>query len=170
MIDRVAAHVLRHDAATHQIKPFGPYGNDERQYCSPGFNLPVGCLTRTPSGEFPECHSSADNLSFMRPESLAHSLFVLRQIVSTIEGDAVYRSRNPKGEPQLGRRGLYAAIGGERSAKFDQMALLWVLNLADNNHSLLDISEHAGLPFQTIRWAADALIAAELLEPASSDP
>jgi aminopeptidase-like protein len=170
VIDRVVAHVLRHDAATHRIRPFVPYGYDERQYCSPGFNLSVGCLMRTPNGEYPEYHSSADNLSLMRPESLAHSLFVLRQIVAAVEGDTAYRNRNPKGEPQLGRRGLSAAIGGERAAKSDQMALLWVLNLADGNHSLLDISEHAGLPFQTIRRAADALIAAELLEPASSDP
>ena len=168
-IDRIAAHVLRHHAATHRVKPFGPYGNDERQYCSPGFNLPVGCLTRTPSGEYPECHSSADNLSLMRPESLAHSLSVLQQIVAIIEGDALYRNRNPKGEPQLGARGLYAAIGGERAPKFDQMALLWVLNLTDGNHSLLDISEQAELPFPAIRLAANALIAAELLEPASSD-
>jgi len=167
-IDRIVAHILHYDSAPHRIKPFIPYGYDERQYCSPGFNLPVGCLTRTPNGEYPEYHSSADNLSLVRPESLAQSLFVLRQIVAAIEGDAVYRNRNPKGEPQLGRRGLYAAIGGER-AKTEQMALLWVLNLADGNHSLLDISEKAGLPFRTIRRAADALIAAELLELASSD-
>jgi aminopeptidase-like protein len=168
VIDRVVAHVLGHDAATHRIRPFTPYGYDERQYCSPGFNLPVGCLTRTPNGEYPEYHSSADNLSLVRPENLGHSLFMLRQIVAAIERDTIYRNRNPKGEPQLGRRGLYAAIGGERTAKSEHMALLWVLNLADGNHSLLDISEQAGLPFQTIGRAADALIAADLLEPGSS--
>jgi len=170
VIDRAVAHVLRHDAATHQIRPFVPYGYDERQYCSPGFNLPVGCLTRTPNGEYEEYHSSADNLSLLRPENLAHSLGVLQQIVAVIEGDAVYRNRNPKGEPQLGRRGLYGAMGGGRAAASDQMALLWVLNLADGSHSLLDIAEQAGIPFQTIRRAADALIAADLLEIASSAP
>ena len=164
-IDRVVAHVLAHDEVPYRITPFVPYGYDERQYCSPGFDLPVGCLMRTPNGEYPEYHSSADNLSLLRPGSLAHSLAVLQRVVTVIEGDAVYRSRNPKGEPQLGRRGLYAMMGGQREASYDQIALLWMLNLADGQHSLLDIAERAGLPFATMRAAADALIAAELLEP-----
>jgi aminopeptidase-like protein len=163
-IDRIVAHVLRNDEVPHRITPFVPYGYDERQYCSPGFDLPVGCLMRTPNGEYPEYHSSADNLSLLRPESLAHSLAVLRHIVAVIEGDAVCRSRNPKGEPQLGRRGLYDTMGGHRAASYDKMALLWVLNLADGHHSLLDMAERAGVPFATIRAAADALVAAELLE------
>jgi aminopeptidase-like protein len=168
-IDRIVAHVLRHDEVPHRITPFVPYGYDERQYCSPGFDLPVGCLMRTPNGEYPEYHSSADNPLLLRPESLAHSLTVLRRIIDVIEGDAVYRSRNPKGEPQLGRRGLYAAMGGQRAASYDQMALLWVLNLADGHHSLLGIAERAGVPFATIRAATDALLAAELLEPMSAE-
>jgi aminopeptidase-like protein len=164
-IDRIVAHVLRHGEVPHRIRPFVPYGYDERQYCSPGFDLPVGCLMRTPNGEYPEYHSSADNLSLLRPESLAHSLAVLRRIVAVIEGDAVYRNPNPKGEPQLGRRGLYATMGGQRVADYDQMALLWVLNLADGDYSLLDMAERAGLPFPTVRAAADALLGADLLDP-----
>src|SRR5271163_1827479 len=167
-IDRIVAHVLRHDGVPYRVTPFVPYGYDERQYCSPGFDLPVGCLMRTPNGEYPEYHSSADNLSLLRPESLAHSLAVLLRIVAVIEGDAVYRSRNPKGEPQLGRRGLYAKMGGQRAASYNQMALLWVLNLADGHHSLLDMGERAGVPFVTVRAAADALVAAELLDPISA--
>jgi aminopeptidase-like protein len=163
-IDRIVAHVLTHDEVPHRITPFVPYGYDERQYCSPGFNLPVGCLMRTPNGEYPEYHSSADNLSLLRPESLAHSLAVLRRIITVIEQDAVYRSRNPKGEPQLGRRGLFATMGGQRETSYDQMALLWVLNFADGHHSLLDIAERAGVPFAMMRAAADALVAAGLLE------
>jgi aminopeptidase-like protein len=164
-IDRIVAHVLRQDEVPHRIRSFVPYGYDERQYCSPGFDLPVGCLMRTPNGEYPEYHTSADNLSLLRPESLAHSLAILRRIVAVIEGDAVYRSRNTKGEPQLGRRGLYAAMGGQRAAAYDQMALLWVLNLADGRHSLLDMAERAEVPFATIRAAADELLAVDLLEP-----
>jgi aminopeptidase-like protein len=164
-IDRIVAHVLGHDEVPHRVRPFVPYGYDERQYCSPGFNLPIGCLMRTPNGEYPEYHSSADNLSLLRPESLAHSLAILRRIVAVIEGDTVYRSRNPRGEPQLGRRGLYATMGGQRSAGYDQMALLWVLNLADGCHSLLDMAERAEVPFATIRVAASVLLAVDLLEP-----
>ena len=163
-IDRIVSEVLRHDEVPYRLRPFVPYGYDERQYCSPGFDLPVGCLMRTPNGEYPEYHSSADNLSLLRSESLVHSLSVLRRIVAVIEGDGVYRSRNPKGEPQLGRRGLYTAMGGQRSASHDQMALLWVLNLADGRHSLLDIAERAGISFAAIRAAADALLGAQLLE------
>jgi aminopeptidase-like protein len=169
-IDRIVGHVLRHDGRPHRIVPFVPYGYDERQYCSPGFNLPIGCLMRTPNGEYPEYHSSADDLSLLRPDSLAHSLSVLRRIIAVIEGNAVYKSRNPKGEPQLGRRGLYPALGGHRTAGYDQMALLWVLNLADGDHSLFDMAERAGLPFAAIRAAADALCAAELLEPSPAAP
>jgi aminopeptidase-like protein len=163
-IDRIVAHVLSHDQVPSRITPFIPYGYDERQYCSPGFDLPVGCLMRTPNGEYPEYHSSADDLSLLRPESLAHSLSVLQRIVAVIEGDGLYGSRNRKGEPQLGRRGLYGSVGGQRAASYDQMALLWVLNLADGRYSLLDMAERAGLPFAAIRAAADALLAAELLE------
>ena len=169
-IDQIVAHVLRHDDVAHRIRPFIPYGYDERQYCSPGFDLPVGCLMRTPNGEYPEYHSSADNLSLLRPECLGHSLAVLRRIVAVIEGNKVYQSRNPKGEPQLGRRGLYATMGGQRTASYDQMALLWVLNLADGRHSLLDTAERAGVPFAAIRAAADALLATSLLEPAAVQP
>jgi aminopeptidase-like protein len=91
----------------------------------------------------------------------------LERVIAIIEGDAVYRSRNPKGEPQLGRRGLYGVMGGRRSTDRDEMALLWVLNLADGRHSLLDIAERAQIPFATIRAAADALLGADLLEPTS---
>jgi aminopeptidase-like protein len=164
-IDRIVAHVLRHDKVPHSIRPFIPYGYDERQYCSPGFDLPVGCLMRTPNGEYPEYHTSADNLSLLRIESLTHSLALLQRIVAVIEGEGVYGSRNPKGEAQLGRRGLYTAMGGGRAAGYDQMALLWVMNLADGRHSLLDIAERAGLPFTTIHAAVEALVRAELIEP-----
>ena len=68
-VDRIVAHVLAHDEVAHRITPFIPYGYDERQYCSPGFDLPVGCLMRTPNGEYAEYHSSADNLSLLRAES-----------------------------------------------------------------------------------------------------
>jgi aminopeptidase-like protein len=164
-IDRIVAHVLRHSGDAHRITPFIPYGYDERQYCSPGFNLPVGCFMRTPNGAYPEYHTSADDLALMRPASLEDSLAKLKQVAAIIEGDALYRSRNPKGEPQLGRRGLYRTMGGLSNAGHDEMALLWMLNLADGEHTLLDMAERSELPFSQIRSAADALLAADLLEP-----
>jgi aminopeptidase-like protein len=164
LIDRIVSHLLRHDLGPSRVVPFEPFGYDERQYCSPGFNLPVGCLMRTQPGGYPEYHTSADNLDFLSAESLDHSLAMLQKIVSVIEGNAIYRNCSPRGEPQLGRRGLYRAMGGQSSAADGQMALLWVLNLSDGTHSLLDIAERAGLPFPAIRAAADSLAATDLLK------
>jgi aminopeptidase-like protein len=145
--------------------PFSPYGYDERQYCSPGFDMPVGCLMRSPNGTFPEYHTSADNLDFIKPESLVDSLETLKRVIEIVEGDVTYRSLNPKGEPQLGRRGLYKPISGQKDANEDgQMALLWTLNLADGRHSLFEMAERSGLPFSAIKAAADMLREKELLE------
>src|SRR5262249_42310571 len=149
--------------AGHQVLDFTPWGYDERQYCSPGFDLPVGCLMRTPHGEFPQYHTSADDLTFVQPEALADSLEVATAILDLVDRNRVFVNRQPKGEPQLGRRGLYPALGGgpQRS---EQLALLWVLNLSDGRHSLLDIAERAGLPFDAVDRAAVALVAHDLLE------
>jgi len=163
-IDRAVALALRNDGV--QLRPFEPTGYDERQFGSPGFDLPVGRLTRTPHGEYPEYHTSADDLGLVRPEALAESLDVLRDVVDVLEGEATYRNTRPFGEPQLGRRGLYDPIGGKPNAPDVQRALLWVLNLSDGGHSLVDVAEHAALPFPAIREAADRLLDADLLEPA----
>jgi aminopeptidase-like protein len=166
-IDRIVGHVLRHSSAEHRITPFIPYGYDERQYCSPGFDMPVGCFMRSPNGTYPEYHTSADDLDLVRPEFLADSLEKLERIVAIAEGDGLYRNLSPKGEPQLGKRGLYRPIGGQKEAGgFDQMTLLWVLNLADGKHTLLDIAERSGAPFAAIRAAADALLEKGLLAEA----
>ena len=162
-VDRAAAHVLAHSGSDYELRDFDPYGYDERQYGSPGFDLPVGRLTRTPHGEFPEYHSSADDLRLIRPESLTASLERLTEIIDVLEGNATYANTSPKGEPQLGRRGLYESLGGGTARNERQHALLWVLNLSDARHSLLDIAQRAGLSFGAVRAAADALIEHELL-------
>lgn len=164
-IDQAAAHVLRHVDPAHTVQAFSPYGYDERQYCSPGFNLPVGCLMRTPFGQYPEYHTSADDLAFVRPEALARTLDAVSKVLDVLERDRRCLNLSPKGEPQLGRRGLYGALGGQSDAKTQQLALLWVLNYSDGAHSLLAIAELAGLPFAVIAEAADRLEAAGLLRP-----
>ncbi len=141
---------------------FSPYGYDERQYCSPGFNLPVGCLMRSVWGTFPEYHTSADNLEFIRPEQLAESLRICASIVNTLEHNLRYRNLNPYCEPQLGRRNLYSSIGGHTIGN-EINARLWVLNLSDGEHSLLDIAERSGLTFAMIHEAADLLHRSGLL-------
>ena len=166
LVDRAAAHVLRH-GGDHQLNDFVPYGYDERQYCSPGFDLAVGCLTRTPNGCFPEYHTSADNPEFVRPDALEDSLAKALAIIEVLEHDRTDLNRFPYCEPQLGRRGLYRATGGSSPSE-RAMAYLWVLNFSDGRHSLLDIAERAAMPFSVIRDAADTLATAGLLEAGSS--
>jgi aminopeptidase-like protein len=168
-IDRAVAHVLKTTGRPYTIQDFFPYGYDERQYCSPGFDLPVGCLMRSPHGSFPEYHTSADNLDFVRADSLEESLRYYQQVVEVLEQNRTYRSLNPKCEPQLGKRGLYAAIGGDKDSAKRQLAMLWVLNLSDGTHSLLDIAERSGTSFTDVHGAADALLRSGLLVP-SDEP
>jgi aminopeptidase-like protein len=162
-IDRAVLHVLRTRGVEFTVREFNPYGYDERQYCSPGFDLPVGSLTRTPHGAYPEYHTSADDLHLVRSDSLADSLSIYLDVFEILEGNAIYTSLCPKCEPQLGKRGLYHALGGLADAGEGEMALLWVLNLSDGRHSLLDIGERARLNFRTVRYAADLLLEHNLL-------
>jgi aminopeptidase-like protein len=163
-VDRAASHVLRHSGSPHGILDFSPYGHDERQYCSPGYDLAVGCFSRTPDAQYAEYHSSADNLDFVRPQALAESYATCLAVLDVLEGNETYINLKPKGEPQLGRRGLYGAVGGQTPV--DEMALLWVLNLSDGRHSLLEIADRAGRPFASIRHAADLLEQHDLLAQA----
>ena len=162
-IDRVAGHVVRSRGG--QVRGWSPLGGDERQFGSPGFDLPVGVLSRTPQDEFPGYHSSADDLDLVKvdhlEDSLAAFLEVLDVLENGIEGNATYVSTNQRGEPQLGRRGLYRAIGG---GSFTEAPLLWVLNMADGEHDLLAIADRSGLTFAEVRAAADALLEHGLLE------
>jgi len=113
-IDRVAAYLLKGLPGENRVRDFTPYGYDERQFCSPGFNLPVGSLMRTPNGEYPEYHTSADNLDFVKPRQLAESYAVCLSIIDLLENNRRYVNLNPKCEPQLGKRGLYRSIGATR--------------------------------------------------------
>lgn len=163
-IDRAMVHILKHSGDAHTLIDFFPYGYDERQYCSPGFNLPVGCLMRTPHGEYPEYHSSADNLDFVKPESLAHSYTRCLELFDLLECNRTYQNQNPKCEPQLGRRGLYRAIAGQQDKQFKELVLLWVLNLSDGQHTVLDIAERADVPFHRVHAAVEALLKVGLLK------
>ena len=161
-IDQAVAHVLRHCGESSEILEFSPYGYDERQYCSPGFNLPVGCLMRSVWGTFPEYHTSADNLDFIQPSQLARSLRVCAGIVDVLENNQRYRNLNPYCEPQLGKRNLYRSTGGE-AIGVEINARLWVLNLSDGEHSLLDIADRSAMPFSAISAAAELLRESGLL-------
>ena len=164
-IDAVVTYTLSTLGKPYQTIDFSPFGYDERQFCSPGFDLPVGCLMRTPNGKYAEYHTSADDLEFIRPEYLADSFRSTVEILKTVESNQRFVNQCPKCEPQLGKRGLFRPAGREHQPPLDQFALLWVLNLSDGHHSLLDIAVRSGLPFTAIKQAADLLQEHELLEP-----
>jgi aminopeptidase-like protein len=163
-IDLAVEHVLKKSGDPYEILQFSPYGYDERQFCSPGFNLAVGSLTRTPHGRYPEYHTSADNLDLVQPAALADSFSNYLSVLDLLERNGFYVNQNPKCEPQLGRRGLYRMTGGHTDSKEIELAMLWVLNLSDGDHSLLHIAERSGLGFDAISSAAGMLRQVDLLE------
>ncbi|MFH9953983.1 DUF4910 domain-containing protein [Streptomyces roseolus] len=163
-IDRVLRHVLEASGRPHELVDFTPYGYDERQYCSPGFDLGVGSLSRTPYGGYPEYHTSADDVDFVSPEAMEDTLSVCREAFAVLDRNRRYVNLSPYGEPQLGRRGLYDSLGGRSDAKQAQLAMLWVLSLSDGGPSLLDVAERSGLPFDAVATAAEALRDAGLIK------
>ena len=163
-IDSAVVHILRHSGHSHEIVPFNPYGYDERQFCSPAFDLPMGCLMRSVHGTFPEYHTSADNCDFVKPEALDQSYEVVATLLDLLDANWTYVRTDGRGEPQLGRRGLYRAIAGQKEAGgASQMDLLWLLNLADGNYSLLEMAERAGIPFGRLQKAVRLALDADLI-------
>jgi aminopeptidase-like protein len=163
-IDRAVVQVLQDAGEPFEVEDFSPFGYDERQYSSPGFDLPVGSLARTPWGRYPEYHTSGDDLDLIRPEHLGQSLERYLEVIYVLEHDRAFRNLNPKCEPQLGSRGLYNTLGGGEEGRERQLALLWVLNQSDGSHALLDIAERSGMSFRAIASAAEALVETDLLE------
>jgi aminopeptidase-like protein len=163
-VDRAAQLVLRDSGEPFEVHEWEPWGGDERQFNSPGFDLPVGTLMRSAPGTFPEYHTSADDLGFIEAGALGRSFHAYMSVFDVLETNATYVNLSPKGEPQLGRRGLYRSIGAGSRANVDELSLLWVLNLADGQHSLTDMAERSGLPYRTVHDAARTLEEHELLE------
>jgi aminopeptidase-like protein len=156
-IDRAVEQVLTHSGHEFQRLDFAPHGYDERQYCSPGINLPVGCFMRTPNGCYPEYHTSADDLSLISPFALGETLAQLLRVIQVLEQNRRYMNLNSKCEPQLGRRGLYRQLGGMQDRNDVEDAMFWVLNFSDGDHDLLDIAVRSGIEFQGISKAAELL-------------
>ena len=127
----------------------------------------MGCFTRNTYGEFNDYHPSGDNLEFISEEKLLESLHALQGILELTEKNRTYINTSPKGEPQLGRRGLYEKIGGTNDSKLTQLASLWVLNMADGSSTLLDIASRSGIEFEVIVEASEALKQCGLLEEVS---
>jgi aminopeptidase-like protein len=167
-IDRIMEYILTRECPASSIRDFSPFGYDERQFCSPGFNLPVGCLMRTPHGEYPEYHTSLDNPDFIKTASLQDTLRICTRAFALLEKNRFYQNLVPKGEPQLGKRGLYQAMGQQTKDRQSlQLAMLWVVNYSDGLHDLLVISIKSALPFDIVATAAEMLENCAVIRPLS---
>ena len=153
-IDKTVEFILKNSNSEYKIVDFFPSGSDERQFCSPGFNLPVGSLMRTPYGKFSQYHTSEDNLDFVGAHYLADSYVKYINTIFVLENNKKFVNLNPKCEPQLGKRGLYRQIGGQKLSQDSEMAIFWMLNFSDDEHSILDISEKSGIKFEILVDAA----------------
>jgi aminopeptidase-like protein len=163
-IDKIVEYILDKEYPDHKVINFIPYGYDERQFCSPGINLAVGNLTRIPYSEYPEYHTSADNVSFISEKALVDSYNIFKRVFQFIEADRKFLNLFPKGEPQLGKRGLYDNVGGRNDSKILQLAFLWVLNFSDGNNTLVDIAIRSDMTIDIIDEAASMLLDKGLLK------
>jgi aminopeptidase-like protein len=168
LADRVAEHVLRCGEAPHGVLDFVAVGSDERQFCSPGYDLPVGSLMRTMYGTYPEYHTSLDDLELITPAALGETLGAYVRIVDALEANETLVGTVLYGEPQLGRRGLYPATGGPSAALSagHQRDIMFLLNFCDGTADLLAAAEASGRPLAELAEAADLLRANDLLRPA----
>jgi aminopeptidase-like protein len=155
LADRAALHVLNQSPEQPRVLDFFPSGSDERQYCSPGFNLPVASVMRLMYGTYPEYHTSLDNRELISSRSLQESIDVYERILRVLETNRSYISRMPMCEPQLGPRNLYGTLGTRESTGFTD-AVLWVLNYADGEHDLLAVAEMSGIALPDLARAAAA--------------
>lgn len=165
-IDRVVTHLLAHSADPSEVIDYFPYGYDERQFNSPGFRVPIGSLMRGRHGQFPEYHTSADNLDFIHADQLARSYRMLCRAIDILEENRTYHNQFPYGEPQLGRRGVYREMGDADQVR--QLAMLWVLSLSDARTSLLSIAERSGLEFELVCEVASVLVTCGILKETES--
>jgi aminopeptidase-like protein len=144
IVNQITEHILHHFAPNAVIQNFAPDGSDERQYCSPGFNLPVGSLMRTPYYQYPFYHTSLDNKSFISFSALEETVWMYKKIIEALELDGYYINTEPFGEPQLGKRNLYPEkISPEFNRNYLD-TLLYLINYSDGEHSLLSIAEKRG--------------------------
>ena len=168
-IDWAFIRALSELCPERRILDFEPWGYDERQYCSPGIDLPMGRLSRSTEGEYAEYHSSADNLSLLTAASLAAALACLLKTMQLLEDDVVYQNTAPRAEPQLGRRGLYSGFGATGVDPALQRALLWVLNQSQGTRGLNEISQRSGITIELVRQASELLVKHDLLRRISQN-
>jgi aminopeptidase-like protein len=162
LADSITKHVIKYhypDCATYS---FLERGSDERQYCSPGVDLPVVSLMRSKYGTYPEYHTSLDDLSLISPQGLAGAYGALQRCVALIEANRSYRTMCP-GEPQLGRRGMYPTLS-QRDSGVSVQTMMNILAYADGTRDLISLAERIGVPAETCIPIISRLLQEGLLE------
>ena len=165
MADKVADHVLRHCHEDRRVtvKDFDPIGSDERQYGSPGIDLPIGSLSRSRHGEYREYHTSKDDLDFVSERGIAGSLAAYLRAIQVLEMNCRPTRTDPFCEPQLGRRGLYPKLGAAREVDDYLTKLMHILAFSDGDHDLIDIANRLGCPVWGLREPLEKLVDADLV-------
>lgn len=166
LIDNVVQHVDENMTPNFQFRPFDTRGSDERQYCSPGFNLPVGQFARTVYTEYDGYHNSMDNKEFMKIESLVDSANIIEQVLKTFEYSGYYLNQNPYGEPMMSKRDLYPTLNRpDESTRHDlTKQMMRILNYSDGSHSVIEIAEKFDLSVSDLEMAVEQLEAVGLIE------
>jgi len=173
LADRTARVVLAHCGLDSKEIDFYPAGSDERQYCSPGYDLPVGLLTRATPATFPQYHSSLDDLELVTAQALGESLEVYRQIIEALEANERFEVSVAHCEPYLSGRGLYPTTGAARTVGQERADMMFLLNFLDGRPDLLAAAERSGRPIGALRAVADKLVEHDLLRrvgPGDGEP
>jgi len=160
--DKVAKHVLKWTDPNYITYSWLDRGSDERQYCAPGIDLPIASILRTKYGEYPEYHTSLDNLdNVVTPKGLHGGYWALRRALELIEKNNIYKA-NFMCEPQMGKRGLYPTLSTKKSD--EQITVMMnFISLCDGEHSLLDIAEKINLPAWELYELIKKLVAHDLI-------
>ena len=188
ILDKAMECILNNDEQIDcKIIDFFPWGSDERQYCSPGFDLPIGSLTRTMYGKYPEYHTSLDDKEFISFPAMIETIKLYAKVCSFLEKNeknindnmhmqkktgksskknCIYINKKPWGEPQLGKYGLYPTLSNMNDAVDVEKinAIRWILSYSDGKHGLLDIANLSKIPFKTILNAAKKCEEKKLIE------
>jgi aminopeptidase-like protein len=139
--DKISHHVLKHQSIPYEVIPFSVGGSDERQYCSPGFNLPVGSLTRSMYQRYKEYHTSLDNKSFISFEAMKKTILVYFKFIEAFELNGIYTNTMPYCEPQLGKRGLYPSSVAPTDQRAALHRMMHLITWCDGSHDVLTIAE-----------------------------
>ena len=162
--DKVAKHVLKWIAPDYKSYTWLSRGSDERQYCSPGIDLPIASIARTMYENYPEYHTSLDNLqNVVTPKGLDGGYWALRRALELVEKNKIYKNKFLC-EPQLSKRNLYPTLSTKKSVE-QVMAMLNLLSFCDGEHSLLDIAEKINVPAWELYELVEKLISHDLISP-----